>query len=489
MNFTRRQFLKSSLAASALGAVPDFWARAAQALQPCETGVNFIIVQLEGGNDGINMLIPMSNGSGLNRTTYTNVRPYIGIPPAELAATQVGNDPLTTGQLALHPHMVGLKALYDSGNLAVVAGVHYADKDLSHENSEQIWYRADPTLGLGTTGWMGRTLDQLCSGQPSAVPAVDTQDELTPLFYGNTAVLSFASLAALNFPLTGDIKTRFTAITNTAQSVGANFVKPVAAAAYAAVTKIDSYKMAVENVTSNLNDIRNGTNNAGTFGVVGAPQRSSLTTGLRTVNALMRGGPPGTPLGCRVFRVRIGGFDSHSQQGFHIPLSTKSITDKVLSDQGGQNTFNNQEYHGRLMHRLSSCLAAFWQDLKNVNLHKNTVIMTFSEFGRSVVENGDHDSDSGTDHSTAAPMFVIGPTQAESNVGHWINGGQVYGAYQNLAVMDNGQPPTGSGDPVPQLDFRHVYGEIINRWFGQSVSATNTILGGGFSYNPQGFLT
>jgi len=497
MPFTRRQFIKSSLAASAMGAFPGIWWRAAHALEPCETGpVNLVIVQLEGGNDGINTVVPMTNGSGLNRTVYDTVRKPpsvnngIGIPVADLVATQVGNDPLTNGQVALHPHMVGLKALYDSGNLAVVLGVHYPDKNLSHEESEDIWYRADPTLGYGTTGWIGRTLDQLCSGQAAAVPAVDVQNELTPLFYGNTSVLAFSSIRNLNFPLRSELKSYFENIYGQAANGGAGFVKAIGSAGYAAVTKIDLYKQADEDLAVNLNDIINGTTDGSGFGVDGVKQSSQIARGLRTIYALMRGAQPGNqPLGCRIFRARIGGFDTHSRQGFHRSLSQKSLVEKV-SDDFAQ-TSKNDEEHGRLMHRVSSSISAFWADLKLANLHKNTLIMTFSEFGRSVEQNQSQDGGTpvpGTDHSTAAPIFIVGPTAGEAapGVSHVVgySGGPtsgMYGAYQDLQNRDDG------GDPNFQFDFRHVYGDVIHRWLGLGVGTTQSVLGG-FAYSPQGII-
>jgi len=494
MELTRRQFLKTGAAASAITMIPDVFTRAAGALELCEQGVNLVIVQLEGGNDGINMVIPMSDGSGSNRSAYEAARSYIGINYNDLLATEIDADPLTGGQLALHPHFIGpnsngLMSLYNSGNMAVVVGAHYPNKNLSHELSENIWYRADPTLSYTSTGWMGRTLDQLCAGQPSAVPAVDTQNELTPLFYGNSSVLSFDSVNSLNFPLSGSPQTRFTNICQEAASSGLFHVKSIGNAAYSTVTKFAAYKLTQESLATNLNDVINGTNNGGFgHGVAGTSQSSNtLAKGLRTIYALMRGGPPGTPLGCRVFRARIGDFDRHSEHGLHIPLGTgmgqKTLQQKVQSGL----TFEQQERHGRLMHRVSNAIAAFWQDLKNANLHRNTVIMTFSEFGRSVNENGESDSDSGTDHSTAAPMFVIGPTAAEAavapGVGVRVNGGAVYGGYQDIANLDN------SGDPVFVVDFRNIYGEIIDKWLGLSTPQTNTILGNGYSYSALGLIT
>jgi uncharacterized protein (DUF1501 family) len=508
MPFTRRQFLKTSLAASAAAGFPAIWSRVAEALQPCEAGVNVVIVHLEGGNDGINMVIPMTDGSGMNRTVYDNSRlprsmnNGIAIDVADLAATQVGDDPgLSGAQLALHPHMGGpnvpwggLKNLYDSQNLAIVLGVHYPQKSLDHDESSNIWYKADPD-NYGSTGWMGRTLDQMCSGQSAAVPAVDTDSQLTPLFYGNTSVLSFTSISSLNFPLSGNLKTRYTTIHSDASTSGLNFVKDIGNSGYSSVTKIDAYKLATA-APANLNDLLNGTTTgSGGFGVQNGATKISqsgnqLAKRLKTVYQLMRGGPPGTPLGCRIFRASIGGFDTHSAQGFHIPLTgsgSTSLVQKIIN--GFPETNENDEEHGRLMHRVSSAIAAFWADLKAAGLHKNTVIMTFSEFGRSVEQNQNDSNGTdvpGTDHSTTAPMFIIGPNSSETMAGVPLFHGAMYGAYQDLDALD------GGGDPHFQVDLRSVYGEIMCKWLGLSQSVTNSLLptSGGFpGYSPMGIIT
>ncbi|HUI26693.1 MAG TPA: DUF1501 domain-containing protein [Candidatus Kryptonia bacterium] len=493
MQFTRRQFLKASAAASAASAFPSIWwrTRQAQALTPCESGVNLVIVQLEGGNDGINTVIPMTDGTGGSRTVYEAMRPAIGIDVgnpslSNLTPTQVGNDPLHNGELALHPHMLGLKSLYDSGNLAVLLGVHYPNPNLSHFESEDIWYHADPARTGVASGWMGRTLDQLCSGQPSAVPAVDTDSQLTPLFYGGTSVMAFDSLSDLVFPVSDDFdatdaanyRNVFDQIYAAAGGSAAAFVQLIGDTGAAAAGKIDAYATANESTAKNLNDLIHGTaNGSGGFGGNGR-DNFSLATSLRTVFALMKGQQPGNlALGCRVFRVAIGGFDTHSQQGIHAPLSTTSLAQKVATGFPG-------EYHGHLLYHLDRAISAFWRDcVDDGNLYKNTVIMTFSEFGRRIEENGSGTGDytAGTDHGSSAPMFVVGPKAGQSaGPSHLV--GDMYGAYSEL------DHPDSDGNPVLQLDFRHMYGELISKWFGLSPAATNTIIGNGFTYAPPGFL-
>ncbi len=476
MTFTRRQFMKAGVAVSAASAFPSIWWRvreAAATLDPCETGVNLVIVHVEGGNDGINMVIPKSDGTGQNRTAYDTVRlpGGINIAQSSLAATQIGNDPLHNGELALHPHMVGLKALYDSGNLAVMCGVHYPNPNLSHDVSSTIWYRADPSLVGPGSGWMGRTVDTLCSASSSAVPAVDTEGQLNPLFYGNTSVFAFDSLSDLVFPVSDAItnaglksayRNSFSNIYSNAVNNAAGFLKSIGATGSTASDKVDLYGSANESLATNLNGLLHG---SGAFGVSGVRQNFTLARNLRTVFALMKGAQPGNqPLGCRIFRVSIGGFDTHTDQGSY---TNTAIATKV------QNGFPG-EYHGSLMHHIDRALSAFWADVQgDAVLKGTTVLMTFSEFGRRVEENGDHDQHSGTDHGTAAPQFVIGPKAGESAIATHLVGG-VYGAYPELDTPNLDD----DGNAVFQLDFRHIYGEIINRWLGLSGPTAKSILGG-----------
>ncbi|MBI3785714.1 MAG: DUF1501 domain-containing protein [Deltaproteobacteria bacterium] len=483
----RRQFLKSTLAASAAISLPNIWLRARQAsaLEVCEQGVNLVLIQLDGGNDGLNMVVPFTDGTGQNRSVYQAARPYIAVPQSELGLTQIGNDPLHNGQLALHPHMDALKGLYSSGNLAVVLSVQYNNPSLSHDVSKSIWYRADPPLTGAGSGWIGRTLDSLCTSQPLAVPAVDANSQLSPLFYGNTSVLAFGSIGSLNFPTSHflssaertEYKGHFTNIYSAALNNGPNFLAPLGSAGYAAASKIDDYKTISQAQSLHLNDLIGGTTSGGgQFAVPGVRQSYSLANQLRMIFGLMRGKQPGNvPLGCRIFRASIGGFDSHGNQGNHVPLTTKTLAQKVTEGFQG-------EYHGQLMHRLDKAIGAFWQDLVDQNMHGNTVLMTFTEFGRRIDENGTHDTDSGTDHGTASPMFVIGPTAAQSTAAAHLGGG-IHSAH---AELDH---PNNDGNMVYQLDFRHVYGDILNKWLGVPLSTTNSFLGaGGFTYSPQGIL-
>jgi len=292
------------------------------------------------------------------------------------------------------------------------------------------------------------------------------------LFYGNTSVFAFDSLSDLVFPisdavanasLTDVYRGHFGSIYANVAANAASFLKAIGTTGATAAEKVDLYGSADESLATNLNGLMRGT---GSFGVPGVRQSFSLARKLRTVFALMKGAqaPTPQPLGCRIFRVGIGGFDTHTDQGGY---TNTPIATKVQTGFPG-------EYHGSLMHRIDRALSAFWADVQaDAALKGTTLLMTFSEFGRRVEENGDHDQHSGTDHGTAAPQFVLGPTAAESAIAAHVVGG-VYGAYPELDTPNLDD----DGNAVFQLDFRHIYGEIINRWLGLNASTTQSILGG-----------
>jgi uncharacterized protein (DUF1501 family) len=266
----------------------------------------------------------------------------------------------------------------------------------------------------------------------------------------------------------------FTTIYQQLATSADGFVRSWASAGYAVASRMDAYRTVSSAGASNLNALISGAPDHPI--AAPTPQRYGLATALRLVYALLRGAQPGDqPLGCRIFRVGIGGFDTHSDQGKHIPLSQKPLNQKI------EENFPN-ELHGKLLHQVDKAVTAFWRDLEEANLHRNTLIMTFTEFGRRIAENGNNDADTGTDHGTASPVFVVGPTKTQTGVGSFVAGG-VYGAYPELHLPDR------NGNMVHTVDFRHVYGEVMTRWLGLSETSTNNILGsGGFTYQPLDFL-
>src|SRR5262245_14862349 len=183
MAITRRQFLsRGALTAAALAAPHPLrralvGARTADAAPPANPIL--VIIQLEGGNDGLNTVIPIDNAvSVMQRTLYETARPNIGVPVANLLATEIDADPVKGNRLALHPAMGPMKTLYDAGKVAVVNGVGYPNQNLSHFRSEDIWFGADPVSPTFPSGWFGRWLDATFS--PSDLLAVDMDNTLNP---------------------------------------------------------------------------------------------------------------------------------------------------------------------------------------------------------------------------------------------------------------------------------------------------------------------
>src|SRR5437870_2891789 len=182
MGVTRRQFLQRGAVAAAAITAPHPLLRAmlgagkAEAAPP--PGAILVVIQLEGGNDGLNTVIPIDDaGSVAQRTLYEAARPTLAVPVANLAATEIDTDPAKGTRLALHPSMTALKTLYDAGVVAVVTGVGYPNQSLSHFRSEDIWFSANPAPA--STGWFGRYLDSAYG--PSDLVSVDDNEPLTPI--------------------------------------------------------------------------------------------------------------------------------------------------------------------------------------------------------------------------------------------------------------------------------------------------------------------
>src|SRR5213593_3870207 len=176
MGLTRRQFLQRGAVAAAAITAPHPLLRAMLGAGKAEAAPPLVVIQLEGGNDGLNTVIPIDDaGSVAQRTLYEAARPTLAVPVANLAATEIDTDPAKGTRLALHPSMTALKTLYDAGVVAVVTGVGYPNQSLSHFRSEDIWFSGNPAPG--STGWFGRYLDSAYG--PSDLVSVDVNETLS----------------------------------------------------------------------------------------------------------------------------------------------------------------------------------------------------------------------------------------------------------------------------------------------------------------------
>jgi uncharacterized protein (DUF1501 family) len=396
-----------------------------------------VLVQLEGGNDGLNTVIPLN---GQQRLIYEALRPSIGIPTAEISGeTEIDDDP-TGLALGLHPAMTGLRQLYATGKVAVINAVGYPDQNLSHFSSEDIWFTADPSRNPAAspgTGWFGTYLDVFTD--PSIVKAVSLDRTTTKAFA--TALASVIGVDRLSrFTLPDDLQYPDLE----AKEEAWNAIYPFAASGSGLEAAAGQTGTNIVALVDRLNEVETsgwGSN----VEALNANYRLNRT--LRDAISIIRHDvlSPASDTGIRFFHVRHGGFDTHSRQ-------------EDLGSDPLNPTPRSQTRHGRLLFRASQSIKAFYDDLQALGpaVANRAVIMTFSEFGRRPFENSSG-ADSGTDHGAAAPAFVIGSQ---------VNGG-VYGALPSLDPADF----DADLNLVFQNDFRRLYATVIERWLGQDPNA------------------
>lgn len=313
-----------------------------------------VIVQLSGGNDGLNMVIPVADYS-----KYYNARSNIAIPEnAVLSIAGVSG----TG---LHPAMTGLQSLFAEGKAKVVQAVGYPQPNFSHFRATDIWMSGSNSRQEVYSGWAGRYLDYEYPNYPTGYPNPEMPDPLA-IQIGSTTSLT----------LQGPTRNMGMSITNPT-----NFYNLVAGTSdYAPPTKAGrelTYIRQINQQTQGYATVIRAAANA-------VPVQSPYPTGnsladqLKIVARLIKGG-----LKTRVYMVSVGGFDTHSVQ---------VNTDKVTGT------------HATLLGRVSSAIKAFQDDLKFLGVEDRVVGMTFSEFGRRIKSN----SSTGTDHGAAAPLFLFG---------------------------------------------------------------------------------
>lgn len=369
-----------------------------------------VLVQLAGGNDGLNTIIPYQND------TYYAKRPALAIPKNKVL-------PLTD-QLGLHPSLKGLQELYNNAKVSVVQNVGYQNPNRSHFRSTDIWLSGSGANDYWTEGWVGRYLSQAFPDFPVALPE-------QPMAIQLGAVESMLTLSQRG-------------------SMGVVFDNPEAFYQLVKGTPVDSepalntlageelrflQQVAVQSVQ--YADIIREKADRGR-NVITYPN-TGLGRQLAIVAELIAGGMQ-TP----VYLTTLGGFDTHAAQ-----VTTGNVT-------GGA--------HATLLQTIGDAVAAFQKDLDRQGIADSVTVMTFSEFGRRVNQNGTN----GTDHGTAAPLLVIGNT---------VRGGLV-GAAPNLSDLD------ANGDLKFTNDFRQVYATVLRDHLGMDVAATRSILGQEFNTLP-----
>lgn len=356
-----------------------------------------VIIQLNGGNDGLNTVIPYGNG------LYYDARPKLAVPPTDVL---VLND-----QLGLHPKCTSLKRLYDAGRVAIVQGVGYPNANRSHFRSTDIWMTANPDT-VEKTGWLGRYLDEsIARFHGVKLPAANIGGTLPLTLVGEKVVVpSIASLESYQFltdaryPQEREQRLQlFRAING--QPFENAYVEYLAQTGIGAQQSAAELQTAVKKYHSTVEY-----------------PKDPFAQGLRLIAQIIAGG-----IGTQILYVTIGGFDTHAEQ------NTARVN------------------HPMLLDTVDKGLDAFYQDISQMGVADNIVMMTFSEFGRRVRENGSL----GTDHGTAAPMLILG---------NRVKGG-LHGEYPSLTKLDD------NGDLIYTVDFRSVYATILEDWLGADAQA------------------
>lgn len=385
---TRREFIRRAggglgfLAFS--GVAPSFLAQSAMAQAPkAERDRSIlVIIQLAGGNDGLNTVIPFTDDR------YYNLRPTLGLKDDIWKLNE---------HLALHPACEALYKLYDSGNLSIIQNVGYPNPNRSHFRSTEIWETGTDGDTYNNDGWLGRYFDNTCSG------TANEEEDPCGIHIGDIMPQSY--LSQQSHSLFG-MKSRGSF----------NRGDDPADKAYEML-------LAADHIEGNASYLQH-------------TMMNTLVTERRVEDYIAKYKPstryPGSSLG-------------QSLQRIAALIHAKMETRVYFVSQGGYDTHANQlTNHARRLGELSEAMAAFQRDLTNNKKDDQVLTMTFSEFGRRPAENGS----SGTDHGTAAPLFVMGgPAQ-----------GGLIGDPPDLNV-------TAKQDLTYSTDFRGIYATLLDEWF------------------------
>jgi uncharacterized protein (DUF1501 family) len=325
-----------------------------------------VVVQMSGGNDGLNTVIPRDQYSN-----YFNARSNIAIAENKILAL-TGN--AVTG---LHPSLTGFRDMYNNGDLCIVQSAGYPTPNFSHFRATDIWMTASNSNEFVTTGWLGRYLNGEYPGFPTGYPNVNMPDPLGIQFGSGTSLAMLGPTIQTGYTISDP-----NAFINNADG-GEDPITPGTPAAdkLLYVRDISRQSQAYYNV------VKNAYNLPGNANLVTYPS-NSLANQLKIVARLINGG-----LKTKIYVVSVGGFDTHSAQVNTLDTSTGA--------------------HANLMATLGNSIQAFHNDLKLMNKDQRVLGMTFSEFGRRVKSN----ASVGTDHGYGAPMFVFGTPATAGVIG------------------------------------------------------------------------
>jgi len=379
----RRDFIRNSSLATGALCIPSFLkAFERPGALPAGNKV-LVIIQLSGGNDGLNTLVPYEND------IYYSNRQSIAVPKEGVIRL---ND-----QLGMNPAMQALKGVYDQGWMGVLNNVGYPNPDRSHFRSMDIWQSASSAEAYVQTGWIGRYLDSNCKAGGKPYQALEVDDTLSLAMKGiqqkGIAVKDPAMLYR---------ETREPFFKGLSDAIGPEMLHE------------DNMGYLYKTMTETYSSAAYIQETSRTFDVKGTYPDTGFSKQLKMISKFIQSG-----LSTRVYYVSLSGFDTHVGQ--------KSTQDRLLKE-------------------WSEGVSAFLADLKTGGKLDDTLVLTFSEFGRRVAQNASN----GTDHGTANNLFLFGGQLKKSGV---------YNEAPDLQDLDE-------GDLKYKIDFRNVYADVIRDWLG-----------------------
>ncbi|NBA87104.1 DUF1501 domain-containing protein [Emticicia sp. CRIBPO] len=376
----RRDFIANSLAASVLPVFLNGFSLSGLG----SLGINdplddkvLVVIQLSGGNDGLNTVIPVSSYAG-----YRNARTNIAIPENKLIKIPQSD------KIGLHPSMGAFSEMFKNGQATLIHDVGYPNPDFSHFRSTDIWNTASASDKVISSGWVGRYMADLHPGYPVNYPSELYPDPLA-IQIGAISNLAFQSTVHSMGMSISDPSKFYDLIENKVEDVPDTLAGKELGYLRRVASQTNQYSEVIKAASAKVTQQKTYPND-------------KLSAQLKIVARLIAGG-----LRTQVYYVNLGGFDTHSGQ----------------TEQGDPTV----GVHATLLKNLSESISVFYADLKALGVAKKVTGMTFSEFGRRIKSNASN----GTDHGSSAPMFVFG-----DNVNPVVIG-KPYDIPSNLSAADN----------------------------------------------------